>query len=126
MIIRIDTTSATPVYAQIVDQVKRAIAIGALRPGENLGSLRETAVKLRVNPLTVSKAYKLLEQDGLVESKQGLGSFVAENVSIPSDSYRRECVSERLDAAIADAAQLGMSGPELKQLIEDRMKKFGY
>jgi GntR family transcriptional regulator len=126
MIIRIDTTSAVPVYAQIVDQVKRAIAIGALLPGESLGSLRETAVKLRVNPLTVSKAYKLLEQEGLVESKQGLGSFVAGNVSIPSDDYRHECVSQRLDAAFADASQLGMSGPELKKLIEERLCKFGY
>lgn len=126
MIIRIDTTSATPVYAQIVEQVRRAIAIGALRPGENLGSLREMAVKLRVNPLTVSKAYKLLEQEGLVESRQGLGSFVAENVSIPSDEYRAECISQRLDAALADASELGMSGEELRKLIAERLRKFGY
>ena len=110
MIIRLDTTSATPVYAQIMEQMKRAIAIGVLKPGDSLGSLRETATKLRVNPLTISKAYKLLEQDGLVESKQGLGSFVAANVSLPCEEFKRECVSASLDKAFSDAAHLGMDG----------------
>jgi GntR family transcriptional regulator len=125
MIIRLDTTSATPVYAQIIEQVKRAIAIGVLKPGDSLGSLRETAVKLRVNPLTISKAYKLLEQDGLVESKQGLGSFVAPDVSVPSEQFKRECVSTGLDKAFSDAAHLGMDGGELRKLIDEKLDSFG-
>ncbi|HEY3298351.1 MAG TPA: GntR family transcriptional regulator [Armatimonadota bacterium] len=126
MIIRIDTTSAVPVYAQIVQQVKRAIAVGALKPGDSIDSLRETAAKLRVNPLTVSKAYKLLEQDGLLESKQGLGSFVASNVAIPTEEFKRDCVSAGLDMVFSDASHLGMNGQELRNLIEERLGRYGY
>lgn len=126
MIIRIDTTSAVPVYAQIVEQVKRAIAVGALRPGDSLGSLRDTAVKLRVHPLTVSKAYKLLEQEGLVESKQGLGSFIAANISLPTEEFRRESVSASLEKALSDATHLGMNGQDLRKLIEQKLRDFGF
>jgi GntR family transcriptional regulator len=125
MIIRLDTTSATPVYAQIIEQVKRAIAIGVLRPGDSIGSLRETAAGLRVNPLTVSKAYKLLEQEGLVESKQGLGSFIASNVSAPTEEFVHECVSVGLDKAFSDAAHLGMMGQDLRKLIDEKLEAFG-
>ena len=125
MIIRIDTGSAIPVYAQIVEQVKRAIAIGVLQPGDSLGSLREMAVNLRVNPLTVSKAYKILEQDGLVESRQGLGSFVASNVARPAAEFRRECVSDGIEKILADAVHLGMTGADLRALIEEKLKARG-
>jgi GntR family transcriptional regulator len=120
MIIRIDTTSSIPVYAQIVDQIKRAIASGALRHGESLPSLRETAVKLRVNPLTVSKAYKQLENDGLIETRHGLGSFVSAEISDSTDGFRRELLVQGMDALLQDAAHLGVSVEELKQLLDER------
>ena len=79
MILRIDTTSSTPVYDQIVEQTKRAVASGAIRPGDALPSLREAARTLRINPLTVAKAYKQLEQDGVIETRHGLGSGTVRN-----------------------------------------------
>ncbi|MBI2843513.1 MAG: GntR family transcriptional regulator [Armatimonadetes bacterium] len=122
MILRIDTTSSIPVYAQIVEQIKRAIASGALRGGETLPSLRDTAIKLRINPLTVSKAYKQLESDGLVETRHGMGSFVTENTETTSDGFRRDVLARAVDALLVDAVHLGVSFDELTKLIEERME----
>lgn len=125
MIIRIDTTSSVPVYAQIVEQMKRAIASGSLQAGEGLPSLRETAIKLRVNPLTVGKAYKLLEQEGLIETKHGLGSFVTTNGGIATDEYRHDALSRSIDNLLVDAHHLGVSQEELKDLFEERVRAAG-
>jgi GntR family transcriptional regulator len=123
MILKIDTTSSTPIYAQIVDQVKRSIACGGLKCGDPLPSLRETAVKLRVNPLTVDKAYKLLERDGLVEIRHGLGTFVTQEASITSDGYRKDVLTKAVDNLLLDAYQLGVSLDELKDLLNERSEK---
>jgi len=121
MILRIDTASSIPVYAQIVDQVKRAIASGSLQPGDPLPSLREMAIKLRVNPLTVNKAYKQLEAEGLIKTRQGLGSFVSSNKPA-SDQFRRETLEREVDDLLVDAYHLGVPFDELKDLIAERMQ----
>lgn len=122
MILRIDTTTSVPVYAQIVDQVKRAIAAGSLRQGDGLPSLRETALKLRINPLTVGKAYKLLEQDGLIETRHGLGSYVTSGDGAVADNYRRDMLSRQIDNLLVDAFHMGVSANELKELFNERAK----
>jgi GntR family transcriptional regulator len=120
MIIRIDTTSSTPVYAQIVDQIKRAIASGAIKRGDSLPSLRETAVKLRVNPLTVSKAYKQLENEGMIETRHGLGSFVTADIGESTDGFRHDLLARSIDSLLLDAWHLGVQPDELKQLFDER------
>ncbi|MDO8586031.1 MAG: GntR family transcriptional regulator [Armatimonadota bacterium] len=120
MIIRIDTTSSTPVYAQIVDQIKRAIASGAIRSGDSLPSLRETAIKLRVNPLTVSKAYKQIEHEGLIETRHGLGSFVTADREASSREFRRETLAREVDNVLVDAWHLGVTFDELREIFEER------
>ena len=124
MILRIDTTSSIPVYAQIVEQIKRAIASGAIRAGDPLPSLRETAVKLRINPLTVSKAYKLLEQEGLIETRHGLGSFVTAGSTETAEDLRREALRRSVDALISDAHAVGLALNELQELIAERIDAF--
>ena len=121
MILRTDTSSSIPVYAQIVDQIKRAIASGTLRAGDPLPSLRETAVKLRVNPLTVGKAYKQLEQEGLIETRHGLGSFITTQAQGPAENYRREVLARGIDYLLVDAVHMGVTFDELKQLLEERI-----
>ena len=125
LILRIDTTHSVPVYAQIVDQIKRAIASGTLRGGEPLPSLRETAINLRINPLTVNKAYKLLEQEGLIETRHGLGSFVRTDTGTAAHGYSRETLSRSLDSLLLDAANLGVPPDELRSLFEERMQAAG-
>lgn len=119
MILRIDTTISLPVYAQIVDQIKRAVALGSLKAGDSLPSLRETALKLRVNPLTVGKAYKLLESEGMIETKHGLGSFITAN-SAATEVYRRDVLAREIDNIIVDAFHMGLSPNELKELFNER------
>jgi GntR family transcriptional regulator len=121
MILRIDTTSGVPVYAQIVEQVKRAVASGTLKAGDGLPSLRETAVTLRINPLTVSKAYKELERAGVIETRHGLGSFIRENAGA-ADGFRRETLERAVDNLLVDACHLGVSFEDLQELIKDRME----
>ncbi len=75
---RLDSKSGVPIYRQIMDQIRHGIASGRLRPGEQLPTVRALAVELAVNPNTVIKAYSLLEQQGVVTSEQGSGTFVAE------------------------------------------------
>lgn len=71
-------SSATPIYRQVVDQVARAVASGALAAGDELPSVRAVAQQHVVNPMTVSKAYSLLELQGLVERRRGVGMIVRE------------------------------------------------
>jgi GntR family transcriptional regulator len=125
MIIKIDTTSSTPIYAQIVDQIKRAVASGALRNGDPLPSLRETSVKLRVNPLTVDKAYKMLERDGLVETRHGLGTFVKADPEFVANGFRLDVLTKAVDDLLIDAHHLGITAEELKELLDKRSKLMG-
>ena len=125
MILKIDTTSSIPIYAQIVDQIKRAIASGALKNGDPLPSLRETAIKLRVNPLTVDKAYKHLDREGLIETRHGLGSFVTSDAEATTNGFRLGVLSKAIDSLLVDAHHLGVSIEELWSLIEERTGAIG-
>lgn len=125
MILRVNTSSSLPVYAQLVEQVKRAIATGVIRPSDPLPSLRETSVKLKINPLTVGKAYKLLESEGLIETKHGLGSYVAGNAVSLTQDFRRGALEDEADLLIEDAYRLGVGMDELRQLLSNRIEAIG-
>lgn len=121
MFLVIDPSSAVPAYVQIVEQIKRAIAAGILRPGEALPSLRETALKLRINARTVANAYKELEIQGIIETRHGAGSFVMANAGEPQDGFRRDILARELDAVLLDACQMEFSFDELRCLFEERL-----
>jgi GntR family transcriptional regulator len=125
MLMMIDTSSAVPVYAQIVDQVKRAIATGVLKSGDCLPSLRDTALKLRVNARTVANAYKQLEIEGIIETRHGAGSFVTSGATKPSDSYRHDTLAKAFDSILLDAYQMDFPFDGLKALFEERMSEAG-
>ncbi|MEE0061066.1 MAG: GntR family transcriptional regulator, partial [Acutalibacteraceae bacterium] len=78
----IDYTSREPIYEQLYNNVVKQITLGVLEPKQQLPPVRQLALQLNVNPNTVSKAYKNLEQDGVIYSVVGKGSFVMENISI--------------------------------------------
>jgi len=123
MIFSIDTTSSVPIYAQIVEQVKYALAAGILRPGDPLPSLRQTAGSLRVNPLTISKAYRALESEGIVVTDHGRGSFISDKLPKLGEEYRRESLDRLIDRMIVQAHQLGASPREIKKIVGERLKK---
>ena len=88
-----DTFSKAPIYAQIVEQVKDLVATGALRPGDQLPTVREMAAELGVNFNTVARAYRLLHEERVISTQQGRGTYVQG----PSPSTVEESAQQRMD-----------------------------
>jgi len=122
MLFNIDTTSSVPIYAQIIAQVKHAIAAGILRAGDGLPSLRETAGRLRINPLTVAKAYRDLEATGIVRTDHGRGTFVSTHSQELGEEYRREALDQAADRMLVEAYHLGASPDEVREVVENRLR----
>jgi GntR family transcriptional regulator len=93
--ISVDLKSGVPIYRQIIDQVKSAIATGTLGPGDRLPTVRQLAVDLSVNPNTVSRAYNELELTGLVETHMGSGTFIG-NQRVERDEVERRRILEQI------------------------------
>ncbi len=102
---------ATPIYRQVVEQVQRLVAGGQLAAGDELPSVRTVAERHAINPMTVSKAYSLLEAEGLLERRRGLGMVVAAGAR-PADSDRLALLAPALQALALQARQLGISPDE--------------
>ena len=122
--IEISPGSDTPIYTQIMEQVSQAIAKGSLMPGEKLPPVRKLAEDLVVNPNTVAKAIQLLEQRGLVTTRIGSGTFVAEPGLRQADQTGMKLVTDRIDHLIGQCIHMGLDGPAIRRLIEDRLNKF--
>ena len=101
-------SSSTPIYRQIVDQVARAVASGTLQEGDVLPSVRAVAQQHVVNPMTVSKAYALLEQRGTVERRRGLGMIVRAGEASTLDE-RLLLLQPALNHVAAVSRQLGIT-----------------
>ncbi len=106
---------ALPIYRQIVDQLRRWIASGQSRAGDELPSVRALAQTHAINPMTVSKAYSLLEAEGLLERRRGMGMVVAAPQA--AKPQRLELLQPALAAAAQQAAQLGLSHAEALKLF---------
>ncbi len=123
--IQISPGSNEPIYGQIVAQVSRAIAKGEVSTGDKLPAVRVLAGELVVNPNTVARAYTLLEQQGLVNTKTGSGTFVADPKLRDRDAGKLNILTERMDNIITQALNIGLSEHDIKRTFEDRLKKFG-
>lgn len=111
-------SSATPLYRQIVDQVERAIVGQTLREGDELPSVRAVAETHAINPMTVSKAYALLEQRGAIERRKGLGMYVrAHNRSVQD---ARSIFLPTISETVSIAQQLGFSKSEAVELFSEQ------
>jgi GntR family transcriptional regulator len=115
---QINPTSTIPIYRQIVDQVKREVAGGQLKSGAELPSVRSVASQHAINPMTVSKAYGLLEADGLLLRKRGLGMLVAEQGSTTSHRQRLALLRPHLETAARAAQQLQVAPQAAMELFE--------
>ncbi|MBS0266280.1 MAG: GntR family transcriptional regulator [Planctomycetes bacterium] len=120
MQIYISTTDGVPIYAQIVNQVKYLVASRRLKPGDELPPIRVLAERLVINPNTVARAYRELEQAGLVEKRRTAGTFVSDQGSPLARRERFRILGERVDSLLAEAGQMGISFDELSKLIEQR------
>jgi len=110
----------TPIYRQIVDQVRRQMAGGQLRPGTELPSVRALAQQHAINPMTVSKAYSLLESEGLLERRRGMGMVVAAQGEHRAVDPER-LLAPLLQALVRQAAELGLPPETLHRLIDQTL-----
>lgn len=125
MRIHISPSSGVPIYLQIVNQVKYLIASMRLAPGDELPPIRTLAQQLLINPNTVARAYRELESGGLVASRVGAGTVVADNDGSPlAHRERLRILSERVDALLAEASQLDFSIEEVVDLVQKRHSSF--
>ena len=116
--------SGKPVYLQIADQVKAAVASGAARPGDSLPSIRPLAEDLRVNRNTIAKAYAELESQGVIDTAAGKGCFVSANNSTLRKDARVKLLNEEIDQAVVQAHHLQVSKAEFLRLSEERYDTF--
>jgi GntR family transcriptional regulator len=116
--------SGKPVYLQIADQVKAAIASGAAQPGDSLPSIRPLAEELRVNRNTIAKAYTELEGQGVIETAAGKGCFVSANNSTLRKDARVKLLNEEIDQAVVQAHHLQVTKAEFLRLSEERYDTF--
>jgi GntR family transcriptional regulator len=119
----VDPRSGVPIYVQIVDQVRHVLGVGGLRPGERLPTVRQLAGELAVAPNTIVKAYDELQRMGLVVSRPGVGTVVAEGVEEVARERRVEEVFERLRVLARDAAALGISEDELWASLDSEFER---
>jgi len=118
MKIILNHSSMVPIYEQLINQIETAIANGELKAGSALPSVRNLAAELRISALTVKKAYDRLEEEGILVTVHGKGSFVSErNLEFIKESRRHE-VEVMLSEAVERAKTFGMSDDEIRQLID--------
>ncbi|QDU60947.1 HTH-type transcriptional repressor YtrA [Planctomycetes bacterium Pan216] len=126
MQLSIDTGVRTPIYRQLVQQVREAIARGELRPEEKLPSVRQLARDLVINPNTIARAFTELEREGLIVSRAGVGIFVARREQQLTKKARKSRLLEMLDLWLTEAVNLGFSADEVLEIVTARAKDFAW
>jgi GntR family transcriptional regulator len=121
----IDPRSGVPIYLQLTDQIKRAVAVGALTAGERLPTVKALAVQLTLNPNTVAKVYRDLERAGIIETSPGRGSFVTGNGTLDKTRVIASEVAERaVREAVREVRALGVPREELRQIVDAEIDRW--
>lgn len=124
MQIQINNSSPRPVYQQIIDQVKRDIALGRLVKEEKLSTVRELAGQLAINPNTIAKAYRQLEQEGIIVTRPGSGAFVANLDSSLSSEVKKKIISDDLERIAVEAFHMQIDAQTLAEWFKNAVEKF--
>ena len=122
--VQISSGSNEPIYTQVVGQISRAIARGLIRPGEKLPAVRNLAAELVINPNTVARAYTILEQQGLVTTKTGSGTYASDPRLRDKDVRELNILNDRVDNIITQGLNLGLGHEEIVELLRGRLSKF--
>ena len=121
---RIDNASDRAVYLQIIDQVKRDIALGRLAKEERLPTVRQLAQQLAINPNTIAKAYRQLEQEGIIVTRAGAGAFVAHLDSVLSRTVRRKLICDELERIVVEAFHMQIDKQTLAEWFNTALERF--
>jgi GntR family transcriptional regulator len=121
--LNLDFHSGLPIYTQIVNQIQSQLVNGILKPGDQLPTVRALALELRVNFNTVARAYRILDEERIISTQQGRGTYITE---IPppeiTEKLRRESLAELTQRFINEALRLGFSEREISQAVKDKLK----
>jgi len=119
MDIKINTESGVPIYLQIMRQIKLLVVSGSMKPGDQLPSVRELSMKLRINPNTVARIYRELQHEKIIESKRGEGNYISENVLEPLSKEKHKIISESLNAFLGQARSFGYTDKEIREMFSE-------
>lgn len=121
--LQLDFRSGLPIYVQIVNQVQSRVAGNLLKPGDQLPTVRALAQELRVNFNTVARAYRLLDEAGMISTQQGRGTYIMEKPPPEAaERLRREALEAMARSYIREAARLGFSSAEMRRVLREQLK----
>jgi GntR family transcriptional regulator len=121
---RIDNASDRAVYLQIIDQVKRDVALGRLAREERLPTVRQLSQQLTINPNTIAKAYRQLEQEGIIVTRAGAGAFIANLDSGLSRTVRRKLICDELERVVVEAFHMQIDKETMTEWFHAIIEKF--
>lgn len=124
MIYEINNRSGVPIYRQIIDHVREQVMFGLLKEGDQLMTVKELSAKLSINPMTVSKAYSIMEAEGLVERRRGIGLFIAGIEHQKKEKNEKELIESLLYKVIIAASQFGMSKEQIQKITDELYTKY--
>ena len=123
MNLELDFRSGIPIYLQVVERIKEMIASGRLRPGDQLPTVRALALDLRVNFNTIARAYRILDENGVISTQQGRGTYILE---VPpkkvSEQIRLQALEALTQRYLSEAARLGADPEEVARKIQERIE----
>ena len=121
----VDPHGGAPLYAQLTEQIKRAVAIGALSAGERLPTVKGLAHELKLNPNTVARVYRELERDGIIATAPGRGSFVRENGAVgESRRAATDVATSSVGDAVREARSLGVTLNEVRAIVAESIARW--
>src|SRR5579864_867406 len=124
-IFTVDPHTGVPIYVQLIEQVKRSVALGVLAPGERLPTVKQLAMDLTINPNTVARAYRELERDGVIETSVGRGSFVSQTgAGDRAAAAIIDVASSSVDAAVREAKSMGLKRTHLRELFNKALERW--
>lgn len=125
MNLEIDFRSGLPIYLQIVERIRAMIAAGRLKPGDQLPTVRALAAELRVNFNTIARAYRILDESGIISTQQGRGTYILE---LPppqvTESMRKKALQALTDRYLLEASRLGGKPQEISRVFQDQVAKW--
>lgn len=120
----IDLTTHTPIYLQVMEQVKHAIATGELQPDDQLPTVRQLAADLRVNFNTIARAYRLLDEEGIISTQHGRGTYIlAPSSKQDSERLRQQDLAQLTEHYLEEAQKLGFSAQEIRDHFEAQVRE---
>jgi GntR family transcriptional regulator len=124
-IFTVDPHTGVPIYLQLIEQVKRSVALGVLAPGERLPTVKQLATDLTINPNTVARAYRDLERDGVIETSVGRGSFISQNGAADrAAAALADVASSTVDAAVREAKSMGLKRNQVREIFRKALERW--